>query len=69
VYLDGERVPLEARVTQLTGYSAHADSQGLIDWAGSMKEKPGSIKLVHGEPEAQQALKEKFTARGYDVTL
>jgi len=28
----------------------------LIEWVEAMGEKPGEIKLVHGEPEAQRAL-------------
>ena len=54
--LDGEKFDIKARVHQLTGYSAHADQKGLIEWVEAMGEKPGEIKLVHGEPEVQKAL-------------
>ncbi|MCK5508215.1 MAG: MBL fold metallo-hydrolase, partial [Desulfobacterales bacterium] len=56
VILDGERFDIKSKVHQLTGYSAHADQKGLIEWVGSMPEKPGRIKLVHGETGAQRAL-------------
>ena len=56
VMLDGERFDIKSKVHQLTGYSAHADQKGLVEWVGSMPEKPGRIKLVHGEPGAQRAL-------------
>ena len=56
VVLDGERFDIKAKVHQLTGYSAHADQNGLIEWVGAMTEKPGRIKLVHGEAGAQRAL-------------
>ena len=56
VVLDGEKFDIKTRVHQLTGYSAHADQKGLIEWVGSMPEKPGRIKLVHGEAGAQKAL-------------
>ena len=49
VYLDGERKTIRANVHTLSGYSAHADQKGLVDWIASMPEKPGAIKLVHGE--------------------
>lgn len=49
VVLDGERKAIKANVHTLAGYSAHADQQGLVDWVASMPEKPGTIKLVHGE--------------------
>jgi len=56
VVLDGERFDIKARVHALSGYSAHADQKGLIEWVEAMGEKPGEIKLVHGEPAAQRAL-------------
>jgi len=56
VVLDGERFDIKTRVHALSGYSAHADQKGLIEWVEAMGEKPGEIKLVHGEPGAQRAL-------------
>ena len=56
VVLDGERFDIKARVHALSGYSAHADQKGLIEWVEAMGEKPGEIKLVHGEPAAQREL-------------
>lgn len=56
VMLDGERFDIKAKVHQLTGYSAHADQRGLIEWVGSMPERPGRIKLVHGEVKVQKVL-------------
>jgi len=57
VMLDGERFDIKAKVHQLTGYSAHADQKGLIEWVKSMPERPGRIKLVHGEARAQKAMR------------
>jgi metallo-beta-lactamase family protein len=65
VDLDGERKTIKAKVHILAGYSAHADQQGLIDWLSSMPEKPGAIKLVHGEPQARKTLKELLIKQGY----
>jgi metallo-beta-lactamase family protein len=56
VMLDGEKFDIKARVHTLSGYSAHADQNGLLEWVESMPEKPGRIKLVHGENRAQKAL-------------
>ena len=67
VDLDGERKTIDARVHTLTGYSAHADQQGLVDWVTSMPGKPGAIKLVHGEDQARRKLAEVLTHRGYSV--
>ncbi|MCD6388135.1 MAG: MBL fold metallo-hydrolase [Desulfobulbaceae bacterium] len=67
VRLQGEKIPIRAHVEQLTGYSAHADQQGLIDWVQSMPEKPGRIKLIHGEPQAQKVIAKKLTSYGYNL--
>ena len=67
VNLDGEKIFIRAKVHTLTGYSAHADQRGLIEWVQSMSEKPEKIKLVHGEPEAQNALRSKLLQLDYIV--
>ena len=65
VMLDGEKFDIKAKVHQLTGYSAHADQKGLIEWVESMPEKPGRIKLVHGENRAQKALYKAILSFGF----
>lgn len=59
VVLDGERYPIRAEVHQLTGYSAHADQRELVEWAKAVD--PERIRLVHGEPQARQALGEMLS--------
>jgi metallo-beta-lactamase family protein len=67
VRLNGKRVNIRARVHTLTGYSAHADQQGLIEWVESIPGRPRHIKLVHGEPQAQQALAKILREKAYSV--
>ncbi|MEA3332014.1 MAG: MBL fold metallo-hydrolase [Pseudomonadota bacterium] len=67
VYLDDKKYDIKARVHQLSGYSAHADCNDLMAWVAAMAEKPGKIKLVHGEAKAQKALAESLTAAGNEV--
>ncbi len=67
VILDNQRLQIKAQVHTLGGYSAHADQQGLIEWVEAMAQRPGAIKLVHGEPDAQRALAEKLEALGHHV--
>lgn len=43
-------------VHTLSGYSAHADQAGLVDWVMSMGEVPKEIRLVHGEVNARKIL-------------
>jgi metallo-beta-lactamase family protein len=56
VELDGERFDIRARVHTLSGYSAHADQQGLVDFVCNMRERPDRVVLVHGDPEASEVL-------------
>ncbi len=68
VDIDGERKTINAHIHTLSGYSAHADQKGLADWIDAMPEKPGSIKLVHGETKARKALAEILTRKGYKIS-
>jgi metallo-beta-lactamase family protein len=67
VALDGKKSVIRAGVHTLSGYSAHADQEGLLAWVARMPEKPGRIHLVHGEPHARKALAKKLAERGYAV--
>ena len=67
VDLEGQRRLIKARVHTLSGYSAHTDQNGLVDWITSMPQKPGAVKLVHGEDRARKALAEKLGCEGYCV--
>jgi metallo-beta-lactamase family protein len=46
---------VKARIETLGGLSAHAGQSGLIGWLSAFKNSPRTI-LVHGEPNAQDAL-------------
>ncbi len=67
IRLNNEKIYLRAHIERLTGYSAHADQQGLLAWVESMPQKPGRIKLVHGEYEAQKELGEQLIKLGYNL--
>jgi metallo-beta-lactamase family protein len=67
VMADGERISLNAEIYQLTGYSAHADQKGLTEWADAIPQKPGEIRLVHGEKAAQQVLASVLEKKGHNV--
>jgi metallo-beta-lactamase family protein len=67
IQLEGKRIEINAKVHNLTGYSAHADQQGLLDWVESIAQKPGEIKLVHGEYHARKTLKDLLENKGHNV--
>jgi metallo-beta-lactamase family protein len=60
VKIFGEEFPLRAKVETLTGFSGHADRDGLLAWAGAMQKKPARTFVVHGEEEAAIALAESL---------
>jgi metallo-beta-lactamase family protein len=62
VELDGKRFDIRARVHTLSGYSAHADQQALLEFAGNMTRPPAEIRLVHGDPEASAVLADRLRA-------
>jgi metallo-beta-lactamase family protein len=67
----GEDVPLRAHVEVINGYSAHADRTELAAWIDAVKAGSPNLKgvhLVHGEPQAQDALKTTLLAKGFAVT-
>lgn len=60
VFIDGIKVYIKASAHTISGYSAHADQQGLINFVKRMRHKPTHIKLVHGDEQAKSALAEKY---------
>jgi metallo-beta-lactamase family protein len=56
VRIFGEEYRRQAEVVTLNGFSGHADHAGLVDWVRTFKQRPHDIFLVHGEPEAANAL-------------
>lgn len=61
VKIFGEEIAVNARIEYIEGYSGHADQDGLMNFVYSFRtQKPKNIFLVHGEPEAQDVLKEKI---------
>lgn len=60
VELDGRKYDIRARIHTLSGYSAHADQKDLLNFVKRMRHKPKEIRVVHGDEEAKQVLKEKL---------
>jgi metallo-beta-lactamase family protein len=58
---------LSAEVVVLNGFSAHADQADLVAFAEAVRERGPlrHVALVHGEPRAQQALRELLVARHF----
>jgi metallo-beta-lactamase family protein len=52
----GREIPVKARIETLDGLSAHADRGEIVAWLRAGGARPGRIHLVHGEPDARDAL-------------
>ncbi len=51
----GQNHQVKAKVTQIHGFSAHADRDELLGWLMSLKDHPRKIFVVHGETESAKA--------------
>lgn len=60
VRIHGQEVAIRAEVAQLATASAHADGGQLIDWLRASPQPPGRVCVVHGEPEAADALRQRI---------
>ena len=47
--------------------SAHADVNEILRWLDGFTAPPSMTYLVHGEPKALNALRERVAARGWNV--
>jgi metallo-beta-lactamase family protein len=56
IRLYGREIPVRARVETLQGLSAHADRGEILAWLRASGVRPGRVHLVHGEPDARDAL-------------
>ena len=57
VKIHGEHVPVRAEVSHLDSLSGHADSDELMAWLRGLKQAPRQTYVVHGEPDAADALR------------
>jgi len=70
--IDGQEYTVRCGVRSISGFSAHADEAGLLDWLGNFIKGrkagdpgvPRRVFIVHGDPEAQAALEPKIQALG-----
>jgi len=60
VKIHGEIVPVGARIERIDSMSAHADAGEIMQWLRGFTKAPRMTYLVHGEPPAQAALKERI---------
>lgn len=57
VKIHGEYVAVKAEVSQLEGFSGHADANGLMAWMRAIDAAPRQVFVVHGSPAAADTLR------------
>ena len=57
VKIFGEMVPVRAEVSHFEGFSGHADADELMQWMAGFEQAPRHTFVVHGNPEATDALR------------
>jgi len=70
IRLFGEDISIKAKVWTISGFSAHAGQDQLLDWLGHFQSKKMQIFLVHGEISVQEYLASLIRERfGFAVTI
>lgn len=69
VYIDGQKVEINAQIHTISGYSAHADQSNLVNFVKRIRHQPEKVILVHGDEQAKQALAKKLKIFVKDVVI
>jgi metallo-beta-lactamase family protein len=77
VRIDGVIREVRCRTRTISGFSAHADESELLGWLGNFASagaprgvrRPRTVFLVHGDPDAQQALEPKVRHLGLEPVI
>jgi len=68
--MHGKVITIRASVAQIHGLSAHADAKELMTWLSGFGTAPRRVFVVHGEPEASDALRQRIErGLGWQVTM
>ena len=69
VYIHGNPVKLRARVVNIHGFSAHKDSEHLVEFVDSTKESLKKVFVVLGEPKSAYFLGQRIQDNPGDMTI
>lgn len=65
IKIHGQMVPVRAQIRQISGFSAHADKDEMMRWMSGFSPAPRQTLLVHGEPDALNAMKATLDQKGW----
>ncbi|MGZ8502750.1 MAG: MBL fold metallo-hydrolase RNA specificity domain-containing protein, partial [Candidatus Limnocylindrales bacterium] len=77
VKIDGQVRQVRCQIRSISGFSAHADESELLSWLGNFAHGkrlgdsgfPRKVFLVHGDPDAQEALLPKVRGLGFEAAI
>ncbi len=70
VKMYGHDVHVRARIETIENLSAHADYGEILAWLKRFRKAPGRTFMVHGEPKASEALRQRIAQElHWDVTV
>ena len=70
IRIHGEWIPVRAEVDDLAMLSAHADANDLLRWLSGFRHRPSRVFIVHGEPDASEALRVRIRRElGWSATV
>ncbi len=65
----GEEFEVRAKIEEIDGYSAHADEGELLDFVAAIPNKPKRVFVVHGEPDAANAMAAGLSKLGIENVI
>jgi metallo-beta-lactamase family protein len=69
IRIHGEEFPVRARIASLHALSGHAGHDELLRWLGEFERPPQQTFIVHGEPQASQALQAGLNKQGWHTII
>jgi metallo-beta-lactamase family protein len=70
IKIHGRMVPVRAHIESISSFSAHADYREILAWLMGFNRAPRNTFVVHGEPEASQAMRDRIEKQlGWPVTI
>ena len=66
----GQYYPVQARIAQIHGFSAHADRDELFRWLSGLKRVPKHVFITHGESEVAESFGNFLRKKtGWDISI
>lgn len=60
IKIHGRYVPVRAEIVDVPTFSVHADASEIVDWLRQAPQAPQTCYIVHGEPKAAAALRDRI---------